>query len=53
MVGSLIIFAVAVALVTTYMIAANRMLRSDEHWNENGAELSPRSVIVRARLKRK
>jgi hypothetical protein len=37
MLGNIIVFAVAVSLVATYIFIVNRFLRSDKHWNENGA----------------
>ena len=37
----LLIFAVAVALVATYILIVNLFLRSDEHWNENSEPLAP------------
>jgi hypothetical protein len=36
MFGSILVFTVAVALVATYIFIVNRLLRSDEHWNEAG-----------------
>jgi hypothetical protein len=41
MFGPIIVFAVAVALVATYIFIVNRFLRSDEHWNENSLVLAP------------
>jgi hypothetical protein len=41
MFGPIIVFAVAVALVATYIFIVNRFLRSDEHWNENSLLLAP------------
>lgn len=44
MFASILIFAVAVAIVATYILVVNLMLRSDEHWNENDQQLAPVSV---------
>jgi hypothetical protein len=41
MLGPIIIFALAVAIVATYIFIVNRFLRSDEHWNENSRPLAP------------
>jgi hypothetical protein len=46
MFGPIIVFAVAVALVATYILIVNRLLCSDEHWNENSQALAP---VSRAR----
>lgn len=35
MFGPILVFAVAVALVATYMFTVNRLLRTDEHWSES------------------
>ena len=43
MFGTTLIFVVAVALVATYILIVNRMLRSDEHWNESDQLLTPAS----------
>jgi hypothetical protein len=40
MFGPIIIFICAVAIVATYIFIVNRLLRSDEHWNENAASLA-------------
>ena len=41
MLGSILIFALAVAIVATYIVIVNRFLRSDEHWIENSQPLAP------------
>jgi hypothetical protein len=41
MFGSIIVFAVAVMLVATYIFIVNRFLRSDEHWNEDSPSVAP------------
>jgi len=41
MIGAIFVFAVAVAIVATYIFIVNRFLRSDEHWNENSQPLAP------------
>jgi len=35
MIGAILVFVVAVALVATYIFAVNRFLRTDEHWSES------------------
>jgi hypothetical protein len=35
MFGAFIVFAGAVSLVATYIYIVNRLLRSDENWNES------------------
>jgi len=41
MFGPILVFALAVAIVATYIFIINRFLRSDEHWNENSQPLAP------------
>jgi hypothetical protein len=41
MIGTFIVFVVVLALVASYILIVNRMLRSDEHWNEKAAAPSP------------
>jgi hypothetical protein len=41
MFGPIIVFVVAVSLVATYIFIVNRLLRSDEHWNEKSLVLAP------------
>jgi len=38
------VFGVAVAIVATYIFTVNRLLRSDEHWNEAGHVHGPRPM---------
>lgn len=35
MFGAVIVFAVVVAIVATYILVVNRLLRSDENWSES------------------
>lgn len=50
MIGPVIVFASAVALVATYIFTVNRLLRSDEHWNEtNHAAVTPDRAPAKAR----
>ena len=35
MFGAVIVFAVVVAIVATYIFIVNRLLRSDENWSES------------------
>ena len=35
MFGAIVVFAVVVALVATYIFTVNRLLRTDEHWSES------------------
>jgi hypothetical protein len=35
MFGPVLVFAAAVALVATYILTVNRLLRTDEHWSES------------------
>ena len=35
MFGPILVFAAAVALVATYILTVNRLLRTDEHWSES------------------
>ena len=41
MFGPILVFAVAVSIVVTYMLIVNRFLRSDRHWNEAGHDFAP------------
>jgi hypothetical protein len=52
MIGNIIVFAVATSLVATYMLIVNRLLRSDENWNERAVQQTPSQHPTAARANR-
>jgi hypothetical protein len=51
MIGPTIVFAIAVALVASYIFLVNRLLRSDENWSEsNMTKAEPKREVPVGRL---
>ena len=51
MIGPTIVFAIAVALVASYILLVNRLLRTDENWSEsNMIKAEPKREVPMGRL---
>jgi hypothetical protein len=46
MIGAIVVFLIVLAIVGSYIIVVNRMLRSDEHWAESSPIVSGEATPV-------